>query len=107
MNSGEYASAKSENEGSLVGTAAGFAIAMLPRLFSDPDTASLKSEEDKTQLLTDDSYNTAVGRSQHHSHRQSFTTNHWLQCWAARLATTRSPGKVISPRITTDLSLIA
>ena len=42
-NSAEYASTESENEDSFVRTAAGFAIAMLPRLFSDPDPAP-KSE---------------------------------------------------------------
>ena len=47
-NSDEYASAEQENEDSFVRTAAGFAIAMLPRLFSDPGPAP-KSKEFKTQ----------------------------------------------------------
>ena len=41
--------AESVDEDSFVGTAAGFAIAMLPRLFSDPEPTS-KTEEGKTQL---------------------------------------------------------
>ena len=60
-NRSEYAITGSENEDSLVETAAGFAIAMLPRLFADPDPASSKSEEDKTQLPAHDGDDTAVG----------------------------------------------
>jgi hypothetical protein len=59
-NSAEYASTESENEDSFVRTAAGFAIAMLPRLFSDPDPAP-KSEQDKTQPLTDNGDDMAAG----------------------------------------------
>ena len=59
-NSAEYASTESENEDSFVRTAAGFAIAMLPRLFSDPEPAP-KSEQDKTQPLTDNGDDMAAG----------------------------------------------
>ena len=59
-NSAEYASTESENEDSFVRTAAGFAIAMLPRLFSDPDPAP-KSEQDKTQPLADNGDDMAAG----------------------------------------------
>ena len=59
-NSAEYASTESENEDSFVRTAAGFAIAMLPRLFSDPDPTP-KSEQDKTQPLTENGDDTAAG----------------------------------------------
>ena len=59
-NSAEYASIESENEDSFASTAAGFAIAMLPRLFSDPDPAP-KSEQDKTQPLADNADDTAAG----------------------------------------------
>jgi murein DD-endopeptidase MepM/ murein hydrolase activator NlpD len=58
-NSGEYASAELENEDSFVRTAAGFAIAMLPRLFAEPDPAP-PSNDDKTQSLTNGD-NTATG----------------------------------------------
>ena len=60
LNSAEYASTESENKDSFVRTAAGFAIAMLPRLFSDPDPAP-KSEQDKTQPLADNGDDTAAG----------------------------------------------
>ena len=59
-NSAEYASTLSENEDSFAGTAAGFAIAMLPRLFSDPDPLP-KSEQDKTLPLADNGNDTAAG----------------------------------------------
>ncbi len=59
-NSAEYASTESENEDSFVRTAAGFAIAMLPRLFSDPEPAP-KSEQDKTQPLADNGDDMAAG----------------------------------------------
>ena len=59
-NSAEYASTLSESEDSFVRTAAGFAIAMLPRLFSDPDPLP-KSKQDKTQPLADDRDDTAAG----------------------------------------------
>ena len=58
-NSGEYASAELENEDSFVRTAAGFAIAMLPRLFAEPDPAP-PSNDDKTQSPTNGD-NTATG----------------------------------------------
>ena len=58
-NSGEYASAELENEDSFVRTAAGFAIAMLPRLFAEPDPAP-PSNDDKTQSTTNGD-NTATG----------------------------------------------
>ena len=58
-NSGEYASAESENEDNFVRTAAGFAIAMLPRLFAEPDPAP-PSNNDKTQSPTNGD-NTASG----------------------------------------------
>ena len=48
MNSAEYASAEAVQEDSFVRTAAGFAIAMMPRLFSDPEPAP-KSKHDKPQ----------------------------------------------------------
>ena len=60
-NKAEYASAEPENDDSLVRTAAGFAIAMLPRLFADPDQASSKFEEDKTQLPAHDDDDSAAG----------------------------------------------
>ena len=59
-NSAEYASTESENEDSFARTAAGFAIAMLPRLFSDLDPAP-KSEQDKTLPLADNGNDTAAG----------------------------------------------
>lgn len=59
-NSAEYTSPNSRHEDSLVRTAAGFAIAMLPRLFSDPDHTSPNSEEDKTQLPASNVDDTAV-----------------------------------------------
>ena len=58
-NSGEYASAELENEDNFVRTAAGFAIAMLPRLFAEPDPAP-PSNNDKTQSPTNGD-NTATG----------------------------------------------
>ncbi len=51
LNSGEYANAELENEDSFVRTAAGFAIAMLPRLFAELDPAP-PSNDDKTQSPT-------------------------------------------------------
>ena len=48
-----------ENEDSFVRTAAGFAIAMLPRLFAEPDPAP-PSNDDKTQSPTNGD-NTATG----------------------------------------------
>ncbi len=59
-NSAEYASTLSETEDSFARTAAGFAIAMLPRLFSDPDP-SPKPKQDETQPLTDDGDDTVAG----------------------------------------------
>ena len=59
-NSAEYTSASSEDEDSLAKTAAGFAIAMLPRLFSDPDHTSPNSGEDKTQPQANNGDDTAV-----------------------------------------------
>ncbi len=59
-NSAEYTSASSQDEDSLARTAAGFAIAMLPRLFSDRDPTSSNSEEDKTQQLANNDDDTAV-----------------------------------------------
>ena len=59
-NSAEYTSANSEDEDSLARTAAGFAIAMLPRLFSDPDHILPNSGEDKTKLPTNNGDDTAV-----------------------------------------------
>ena len=58
-NSAEYASTESENEDSFAKTAAGFAIAMLPRLFSDLDPAP-KSEQDKTLPLADNDNDAAA-----------------------------------------------
>jgi len=59
-NSAEYASTETENEDSFVRTAAGFAIAMLPRLFSDPDPAP-KSKQDKPQPLAKNGDDPAAG----------------------------------------------
>ena len=59
-NSAGYTSANSEDEDSLARTAAGFAVAMLPRLFSDPDSAAPNSEEDKTQLPANNVDDTGV-----------------------------------------------
>ena len=59
-NSGEYTSTNLEDEDSLARTAAGFAIAMLPRLFSEPDPTPPKSEEDKIQLPANNGDDTAV-----------------------------------------------
>ena len=54
-----YASTESENEDSIVRTAAGFAIAMLPRLFSESDPAP-KSEQDKAQPLPNNADGTNI-----------------------------------------------
>ena len=58
-NSAEYASTESENKDSFVRTAAGFAIAMLPRLFSDPDPAP-KSIQDEKKPPADNGVDTAA-----------------------------------------------
>jgi len=50
-NNSEYASSESDDDDSFVRTAAGFAIAMLPRLFAEPDPAP-PSQDDKTQSPT-------------------------------------------------------
>ena len=59
-NSAEYTRAESENEDSIAETAAGFAVAMLPRLFSEPDPAP-KSEKEKTQPLPNHADDNASG----------------------------------------------
>ena len=58
-NSDEYAN-RQENEDSAVRSAAGFAIAMLPRLFSDPDTVS-ESKKFKTLPRANNADDTASG----------------------------------------------
>jgi len=50
-NNSEYASSASDDNDNFVRTAAGFAIAMLPRLFAEPDPAP-PSKDDKTQSPT-------------------------------------------------------
>ena len=57
----ELNSAESVEESDFVRTAAGFAIAMLPRLFTDPDPTKPKSQEDTTQLLAPNDDDTAFG----------------------------------------------
>jgi len=52
-NNSEYASSASDDNDNFVRTAAGFAIAMLPRLFAEPDPAP-PSKDDKTQSPTND-----------------------------------------------------
>ena len=61
LNSVDYASAESVEENDFVRTAAGFAIAMLPRLFTDPDPTKPKSQEDTTQLLAPNDDDTSFG----------------------------------------------
>lgn len=59
-NNAKYTPGGSNDEGSFVRTAAGFAIAMLPRLFSDPDPAP-KSSEGQTQLPAHNGDNITAG----------------------------------------------
>ena len=61
LNSVEYASTESVEENDFVRTAAGFAIAMLPRLFTEPDSTKPKFQEDTTQLLAPNDDDTAFG----------------------------------------------
>ena len=55
------ASAESLEQDDFVSTAAGFAIAMLPRLFEDPNSAKSKSKQDKTPAMAFDNDGTAAG----------------------------------------------
>ena len=57
----EHAGTESPEEDGIASTAAGFAIAMLPRLFKDPDTAAPKSKQDKTHIMEFDNDDTAAG----------------------------------------------
>ena len=59
-NSAEYVSTEGAQEDSFVRTAAGFAIAMMPRLFSDPEPAP-KSKHDKPKPPANSSDNPDAG----------------------------------------------
>ena len=60
-NTAEHASAASPEKDGIVSTAAGFAIAVLPRLFEDPNSAKSKSKQDKTHVMAFDNDDTAAG----------------------------------------------
>ena len=60
-NTDEHGSTESLEEDSIVSTAAGFAIAMLPRLFKDPDSDAPKSTQDNTDTMTFNGDDTAAG----------------------------------------------
>ena len=61
LNSDEYASTQSVEENDFVRTAAGFAIAMLPRLFKESEPGAPKSQDNTAEILAPDSDDTAVG----------------------------------------------
>jgi murein DD-endopeptidase MepM/ murein hydrolase activator NlpD len=60
-NIAEYHSTEPAQEDGIVSTAAGFAIAMLPRLFKDSDSATPQSKQDTTDIMAFDGDDIAAG----------------------------------------------
>ena len=61
LNSAEFASTETREDTSFVRTAAGFAIAMLPRLFTNPDPAAPQSAGDNTEQPAPNVDDAAIG----------------------------------------------